>query len=688
MSQHNPIPHIPGYTQIKLWSQKGGMGNIFKARAAKTGEEVIIKVMKLPVTATEEDLPYYAGLFKFETDLALSFKSDEKHVLKALAHGYITSNGYPYLVYPFIQDGSLDNLMDAEHPWSNTNWSLLEIADTIIQVAEGLAVLHRRNPPIVHQDIKPGNLLWKPDRAHTRRVHLWISDFGTARWEMDEQHETTPIGTRQYMAPEQFHGKVRCTTDQFALAIVARYLLTGSKPAAGPGNTSPPPARLVNPPPTLLNPLRLRSNEIDWVLIRALAEQADERYPDVTQFAQELYKAIFQQEHPTSHFTPTFTPGFYDAITDSPPLGEARKQVDTHLSLAIPAHNGQLQPEEIEASPDIPPPRPRQIQVIDTPMPQAPAKSGKVETPSLLLTHLQLQECFRAKLPSTPTALSWSQDGNILLCTFLNDAPLLIYRDGHMETISVLRGHLACWSRDSRYIAISSYNLSSRQAFIGIWDRANPTASTIKHMFNCETAINGLSWSSRGQLAAWINNELLLFTASEQTPFVQFPDLSRVISVSDMRCSTIGTMQWSPDGSLLAAGGDNGTLFCWDANSQQTSACTPIPRAPIQSLAWFADKPLLAISSINRRVAIWDMVSKREIKSWNELAELPRMISVSPHDFTVSLATKNHLLFGSLQEQTLSFGDQGHLVASWSPRAELATVREHKDTMLIILQNR
>jgi serine/threonine protein kinase len=557
----------------------------------------------------------------------------------------------------------------------------------IMQAAEGLFIFHQRNPPIVHQDIKSGNLLWKKAKSDSQRVHIWISDFGTARWERQEEHKTSPIGTLPYMSPEQFNGKIRCTTDQYALAIVAHYLLTGSKPIAGPGHSPPPPARLVNPPPTMLNPTRLRSKEIDRVLSRALAEIPDERFPDVTQFARELYKAILQQENPGLFFTPTQTPGFYDAITDSPPEEGVHARVDNQLSPRLPAQNGQLPPEGMEPLPDIPIQRPREIQVVDIPMPPAPSKSGRVEIPSLPLTNLKLQECFRTKLPTTPTALAWSHDGNHLLCTFLNDAPRLVYQDGRVEDVKALRGHLACWSPGSRYIAISSYNFTSHEAIICIWDRANPTSGAIKHSFNCETAIDGLAWSSHGQLAAWVNTELLLFTVSEQTSFVKFPELTRIIPVPDMLCSAIDTLQWSPDGSLLAAGGDNGTIVCWDANRQQTQGYIPASSAPIQSLAWFADSSMLAVSYSNRRVAIWDMVRKREMKSWTDLAELPRMVSVSPHDFTITVATKSNLLFGNLHEQALSVSYQGQLLASWSSQAELATLNEHKDTTLLILQN-
>ncbi|MGH2493680.1 MAG: protein kinase domain-containing protein [Ktedonobacteraceae bacterium] len=685
------IPHIPGYKHVRIWTQKGGMGNIFKAKDATTQEEVVIKMMKIPQTVEEEEhLLYYSGLFTFETNLALSIKPEHTHILKALKHGYVAYEGYhyPYLVFPYIKDGSLDMLMEAERPWSNPDWSLLEIADMVVQAAEGLFILHQRNPPIVHQDIKPGNLLWMKAQGESHRVHIWISDFGTAKWEKSDEEETSPIGTLHYMSPEQFNGKVKCTTDQYALAIVARYLLTGSKPTVGPGHSPPPPARLINPPPTMLNPTRLRSKEIDRVLVRALAVEPDERFPDILQFARELYAAILQQENPTLSFTPTHTPGFYQAITDAPPVEahQTRTNNSPLPTLSFLAQTVSFQAEELEAFLDIPKQRPREIQVVDIPMPPAPPILETVPTPSRPLTQFRLQECFRTKLPATPTSLSWSHDANNLLCTFLNDVPRLIYRNGRVEEVKALRGHLACWSPGNRYIATSSYNSSSHQASIHIWDRANPTRGAITQAFNSSTAIDGLTWSTRGQLAAWVNTELLFFDISEQASLSKFPQLTRSLPLSNMRCSTIGTLCWSPDGSLLAAASDNGETVIWSADRQEIQAYLPASKAPIRSLAWFPDGSMLAAGYRSKRVAIWDMLRIREIKNWDDLTELPRMISSPPHDSTVTIATQSNLLFGTLHEQELSVSYQGQLLASWSPLSELATLDKQDDTVLIILQ--
>src|SRR5262249_42882678 len=78
--------------------------------------------------------------------------------------------------------------------------------------------------------------------------------------------------------------------DQYALALLARLLLTGYEPPATNEQTS-----LLYTQPTNLNPLRLSEPEIDNVLFKALAPHPADRFPNVMEFAQALQNAILKQ---------------------------------------------------------------------------------------------------------------------------------------------------------------------------------------------------------------------------------------------------------------------------------------------------------------------------------------------------------------------------------------------------------
>ena len=66
----------------------------------------------------------------------------------------------------------------------------------VLEVASALHYLHTRNPPVMHRDLKPGNVLLGQDRVAR------ICDFGLSKASRDDQELTTGIGTFAYMAPE------------------------------------------------------------------------------------------------------------------------------------------------------------------------------------------------------------------------------------------------------------------------------------------------------------------------------------------------------------------------------------------------------------------------------------------------------------------------------------------------------
>lgn len=102
-----------------------------------------------------------------------------------------------------------------------------DIRSLVIDVCRGLVFLHDRPNPIVHRDIKPGNILWF---AEQRRWKL--GDLGLAR-ELSQPGQltrTAQIGTPVYMSPEAFRGEVGSGSDMWALGAMIAELLTGRVP--------------------------------------------------------------------------------------------------------------------------------------------------------------------------------------------------------------------------------------------------------------------------------------------------------------------------------------------------------------------------------------------------------------------------------------------------------------------------
>src|SRR5690349_7665411 len=130
-------------------------------------------------------------------------------------------------------------------------------------------------------------------------VYLYLCDFGISHC-----HQGSPdlaselLGTFQFMAPEQFERKVDCASDQYALAVMACYMLTGKLPIQAPTHDLYADAHMHEQPlpPSMLNPSCVQSAAIDKVILRALEKHPVKRYPSIIAFARALQRAIIQYE--------------------------------------------------------------------------------------------------------------------------------------------------------------------------------------------------------------------------------------------------------------------------------------------------------------------------------------------------------------------------------------------------------
>ena len=105
------------------------------------------------------------------------------------------------------------------------------------QLCDVLGYLHGQNPPIIYRDMKPANVMLKPDNTIT------LIDFGTAREFKNRSmvEDTTCLGTRGYAAPEQFggRGQTDARTDIYCLGATLYHLITGHSPAEPPYEIKP-----------------------------------------------------------------------------------------------------------------------------------------------------------------------------------------------------------------------------------------------------------------------------------------------------------------------------------------------------------------------------------------------------------------------------------------------------------------
>lgn len=200
---------IAEHYKLKKQLGHGSFGDVWLADNLLADIEVAIKFYG---TFDEK------GLAEFRNEFKLAYKLNHPNLLN-INHFDVCDN-CPYLVMPYCANGSASRYI-GQMPES-------EVWKFVLDVASGLAFLHGQQPPIVHQDIKPDNILITSDGRYV------ISDFGISRSFKTQMSKTVnnmnSSGTIAYMGPERFSEKpmVVFASDIWAFGMTLYELITGN----------------------------------------------------------------------------------------------------------------------------------------------------------------------------------------------------------------------------------------------------------------------------------------------------------------------------------------------------------------------------------------------------------------------------------------------------------------------------
>ena len=277
---------------------RGGMGSVYHAVDESLGVEVAVKEN---LFVTEE----YEKQFRLEAVILASLR--HPNLPRVTDHFTIDGQGQ-YLVMDYIEGRDLRHLMESG-PLSEDETISIGVA-----VCDALNYLHTRKPPVLHRDIKPGNVRIAPDGQ------VYLVDFGLAKMSNVDEH--TLSGARAmtpgYSPPEQYGtSRTDTRTDVYSLGATLYAALTGFIPEDGL-------ARVVDE--VELTPLRKRnakvSKELADVIEKAMAPHATNRYQSADEFKRAL-QAVENGEPvapPMAEATnpPTGTPPLSPAVEKTP----------------------------------------------------------------------------------------------------------------------------------------------------------------------------------------------------------------------------------------------------------------------------------------------------------------------------------------------------------------------------------
>lgn len=273
---------------VERFLGEGAFAEVYRVRHRFLGRQAM-KVMKTP------------GVTRAEAEALLS----EAAILSSIGHPNIirvfdagvadTGIGTcAYFTMEYVPGGSL------QYFWRAHGRRFVPVADTveiIRQVCRGLAVAHTQDPPIVHRDIKPQNLLVGYDAGGLR---IRVSDFGLARRVNALTLLASAQGTRAFKAPEFLLDVDSCAGDVWAVGTVLYLLLTDQLPYPKTAEMMVPDASCWATPPAPPSRVNVLVNPaLEAIAARALAAKPADRYADAGEMLAALDEYILAVSGPT-----------------------------------------------------------------------------------------------------------------------------------------------------------------------------------------------------------------------------------------------------------------------------------------------------------------------------------------------------------------------------------------------------
>ena len=461
----------------------------------------------------------------------------------------VNDQSISYIVMPYIAGGSLSsrlaqsvrNDQDREPATSgdirDTNHRMTitpqEALDLLQQAAQALDYAHSRG--IIHQDIKPANMLFRDDNW------LLLTDFGiTPLLSNLKQKAGANIASvvPYYMAPEQVQGQPVLSSDNYSLAVIAYQLFTGRLPFQDGDAAAIAEQHMTQPPPSPRHYNATLSLGFERVLLRGLAKQPGERFASAQEFVNALQRAFFESVHRSTSLSPSLP----------------QVSIDSDEAVALLERNDSVDVSQQQLSPDV-------------------ARDSS-ERSSLTRRHFLLLGGIGLLAAGGSGIWYWvTQRTSPVKPVVSPVGPVPLVLRGHEKPVCSLS-----WSPQN--VLASG---GSDDGIVCLWDiqklyaAHQSTAPMAKETFDGGKKF--ISWSPKGDMLAIANCGQLDGQPFESTSLIvansqlkhYAPGFNGPLLVNNTL--SIDAMDWAPDGSLLtlktisAASNNQSILSVWDMQS-------------------------------------------------------------------------------------------------------------------------
>jgi serine/threonine protein kinase len=260
------VPVITEVGKYKVLKEigRGGMGAVFLGLHPSLNRKVAIKMLTKDLVGNKEFIQ------RFEREAKIIATLDHPNIVQV--YDYEEALGTYFIIMEFIEGKMLSEMSEKDKPMPH-----VQVAAIFTQIANALSFAH--NKGIVHRDIKPGNVMIRPDGV------VKLMDFGIAFSETTDVHLTQEgkvIGTPKYMSPEQLQGKkIDARSDIYSLGVMCYEMLAGKPPFDGSDfitiatkhlRENPVPIRQIAPEVT---------QELENFIEKALVKDREQRLPEL-----------------------------------------------------------------------------------------------------------------------------------------------------------------------------------------------------------------------------------------------------------------------------------------------------------------------------------------------------------------------------------------------------------------------